>query len=93
MHDRFSVENHLPEQSIIELDSDTARWTSPAYGVRFGRVAEVMGQAAQQETFRVSAWGLSAGLTDLLADYSEGRASLCPRLVNNSPKCLCRRTT
>lgn len=55
----------------VDLTTDTARWTSPAYDVKFGQISELTSQQQDYNSFRVSAWGLSRGLSHLLKDYSQ----------------------
>lgn len=50
---------------------DTERWTSPAYQVKFDQIALIDSQENPNASFRLSAWGLSVGLRQLLADYSD----------------------
>mgnify|MGYP006979900638 CR=1 FL=1 len=69
MHNRQSMPHNLPQPRHADLEADTARWTSPAYDVKFGRVEEVPAQSYEHENFRMSAIGISAGLMELLSDY------------------------
>lgn len=71
MHNRFTPPQNTPEQPHFDLEADTARWTSPAYEIKFGRINEMTSQAYEHENFRISAVGLSAGLMGLLADYRD----------------------
>ena len=69
MHDRLpQLDEHLTAFPV-DLEADTARWTSPAYHIRFGHIAELTQQQFDIEPFHVSAWGLSDGLSHLLMDY------------------------
>lgn len=70
MHNRpLEPDEKKIEHYPVDLEADTARWTSPAYQVHFGHIAE-LAQQLEIETFRISAWGLSEGLSQLLADYA-----------------------
>ena len=71
MHNRpVEPDANKIEHYPVDLEADTARWTSPAFQVRFGHIAELEQQQHEIEPFRVSAWGLSEGLSQLLADYT-----------------------
>lgn len=48
----------------------TARWTAPAYAVKFGQVEQLPQAPEEQRAFGVSAWGVSVVIRDLLADFS-----------------------
>ncbi|MEL6408733.1 MAG: hypothetical protein AAFR81_30485, partial [Chloroflexota bacterium] len=50
---------------------DTARWTSPAYAIKFAQIDRVTTPDAHESPFRLSAWGMSAGLRTLLADFTD----------------------
>ena len=71
MHNRPSItpEENRIERYPVDLEADTARWTSPAFQIRFGHITELAQQSYEIEAFRVSAWGLSEGLSQLLSDY------------------------
>lgn len=64
----------MTEETEVLLDqADVQRWTSPAFRVQFGQIAFVEAQAEQEKTFRLSAWGLSESLCNLLSDYSNSQ--------------------
>lgn len=71
MHERNLQENNNNQSYPIDLETDTARWASPAYQVTFGHVSEITPQQYDYNSFRVSAWGLSEGLSHLLKGYSQ----------------------
>ncbi|MGJ3237974.1 MAG: hypothetical protein ACFE0Q_04650 [Anaerolineae bacterium] len=70
--------NSLPSQSLTGTDhtaitTQTARWTSPAYGINFGHIAKMPIDEQEANIFRFSAWGLSSSLSRLLAHYPESQ--------------------
>lgn len=61
----------LNSNTIQNLHDHTQRWTSSAYQINFGLISLVDSKQFQHESFRLSAWGLSTNLNQLLADYSD----------------------
>lgn len=59
------------EISKHDEEQATARWTSPIYAVKFGQVEHIPYYPDEQDAFQMSAWGVSAVLRELLADYSD----------------------
>lgn len=70
MQDRSIQSDLNPQNYPVDLESDTARWTSDAYNVRFDKIGESTQQDFDVNNFRMSAWGLSTGLAHLLQDYT-----------------------
>lgn len=62
-----NAQSSLTDSSAI----DTERWTSSAYQIKFSQISLVDTQDNPDDSFRMSAWGLSTALRQLLSDYSE----------------------
>lgn len=69
----YNRQNNTVDVTLNQQDiaAQTARWTSPAYDVNFGQIDAVHTDHLQEQSFRLSAWGLSSGLRSLLEDYSD----------------------
>lgn len=59
------------KESSYHLALDTERWTSSAYQITFDQIALIDSQENPDASFRLSAWGISTSLRQLLADYSD----------------------
>lgn len=55
-----------------EWETDTARWTSSTYRIKFAAVGYVDAQIEGEQAFDLSAYGISSTLRTLLEDYSDG---------------------
>jgi len=71
MHHRLNIPTIENTTSNYVTTVNTARWTSPAYDVQFGQIDIVTPNDMTEQTFRLSAWGLSLGLRLLLTEYSD----------------------
>lgn len=60
---------------------DTERWTSPSYHIQFETIEYVLAEPDDDETFDMSAWGISRGLRALLADYSDWQVAVSTRRI------------
>lgn len=70
MHNNATDTSDIRPIPQIDLEADTARWTSDFYRIEFDRISQIIPENVDDDTFRVSAWGLSTGLSQLLASYS-----------------------
>ncbi|MCA9885940.1 MAG: hypothetical protein KC546_15975 [Anaerolineae bacterium] len=70
MHDNNHDKTQEVPMSGNQWQSDTARWTSNAYQVQFDTV-QYLQSNEDDESFRMSAWGMSHRLRLLLGDYRD----------------------
>ncbi|MEO1289772.1 MAG: hypothetical protein AAFV93_18570 [Chloroflexota bacterium] len=71
MHNNITDTSELVGLPEIDLEADTARWTSAFYSIEFARISQIAPDDSDHDAFRMSAWGLSNGMSQLLRDYTD----------------------
>ena len=64
------LEQPFEQMKQDQADFDPSRWTSEAYDIQFGQIETIQQKAKGESVYRMSAWGLSRSIRNLLADYS-----------------------
>lgn len=86
MHDNNQDNSHNETQEMPmhhnEWHSETARWTSSAYRVQFDTVQYLQADE-QDDSFRMSAWGMSQHLRTLLSDYRDEEINMATHWLAN----------